>query len=61
MNLIEFAKDQLANNDMSSDEEIFQLFIENGMSKEEAASWLTLRPQYLLDISCDLEPELTSK
>src|SRR5215213_8523428 len=51
-------KDILANSEVSSDEELLELFAkEGGLSPEEAARWLALRPQYMRQVFCDAEPE----
>ena len=51
-------KDILANSEVSSDEELLELFVkEGGLSRDEAARWLTLRPQYMREVFCDAEPE----
>jgi len=48
----------LANDEVSSDEELLELFVrEGGLSSEEAARWLALRPQYLREVFCDAEPD----
>ena len=51
-------KDILSNDEASSNEELLELFVkEGGLSRDEAARWLALRPQYMREVFCDAEPE----
>lgn len=51
-------KQTLANDENSSNEELLEFFVEEGgLSQDEAARWVALRPNYLLDIFCTLEPD----
>ena len=51
-------KDILSNDEASSNEELLELFVkEGGLSRDEAARWLALRPQYMREVFCDAEPD----
>ena len=51
-------KDILSNDEASSNEELLELFVkEGGLTREEAARWLALRPQYMREVFCDAEPD----
>ena len=51
-------KDILSNDEASSNEEFLELFVkEGGLSRDEAARWLALRPQYMREVFCDAEPD----
>jgi len=51
-------KDILSNDEASSNEELLELFGKEGdLSRDEAARWLALRPQYMREVFCDAEPE----
>ena len=55
---IAWIKQCLANDENSSDEEMLEYFVkECGLSREDAARWLALRPQYMREVFCDAEPE----
>ncbi|MBS7560139.1 hypothetical protein KHO49_17510 [Pseudomonas sp. RC4D1] len=45
-----YVEDQLSNNEASSDEELIQSFIAEGLSEEQAKSALTYRLRYLSNI-----------
>jgi hypothetical protein len=50
-------KQCLANDEASSDEELLEHFVkEGGLSRDEAARWVALRPEYLRDMFCTIEP-----
>lgn len=50
-------KGTLANDEVSSDEELVDFFIEEGgLTKEEATQWVELRSNYLRNVFCDDEP-----
>ncbi len=47
----------LANDEVSSDEELIEYFIkESGLTRVEAIKWVALRPSYIRDVVCDIEP-----
>ncbi|MBY4673891.1 hypothetical protein K6W12_24980 [Burkholderia multivorans] len=48
--LLVFVEDQLSNNEVSSDEELLDLFIVNGLTGEQALQALTYRNRYLCSI-----------
>jgi hypothetical protein len=51
-------KQTLANDEASSDEELLEFFVkEGGLTREEAARWIALRPEYLRDMFCTTEPD----
>src|SRR5687767_326336 len=51
-------KQTLANDEVSSNEELLEHFVkEGGLSHDEAARWLALRPQYMREVFCDAEPD----
>ena len=51
-------KQILANDENSSDAELLEHFMkEGGLSREEAARWVALRPEYLRDMFCTIEPD----
>ena len=51
-------KQCLANDENSSNEELLEYFVEEGgLSQDVAAQWVALRPNYLLDMFCTLEPD----
>lgn len=51
-------KQVLANDEVSSDEELLELFVKEGcLSRNEASRWLALHPQYMLEVFCDAEPD----
>lgn len=51
-------KSILNNDEVSSDEELVEHFvIEGGLTKDEAERWVALRPQYLREVFCDVEPD----
>jgi len=55
---IAWIKDILSNDEASSNEELLEFFVkEGGLSRDEAARWLALRPQYMREVFCDAEPE----
>jgi len=49
-------KDILTNDDVSSDEELQEYFVKEGLGPEVAAQWIALRPQYRLEVFCNAEP-----
>lgn len=54
---IVWIKSILANDEVSSDEELVEHFIkEGGLTKKEATRWVAIRPQYLREVFCDAEP-----
>ena len=51
-------KSTLANDENSSDEELLEYSVkECGLSRDEAAQWVALRPQYLTEMFCTIEPD----
>jgi hypothetical protein len=55
---IAWIKQILANDEVSSNEELLEHFEkEGGLSQNEAARWLALRPQYMREVFCDIEPD----
>lgn len=51
-------KTTLANDEVSSDEELVEHFIKEGdLTRDEAERWVALRPQYLREVFCDAEPD----
>lgn len=55
---IAWIKQILANDEVSSNEELLEHFVkEGGLSHDEAARWLALRPQYMREVFCDIEPD----
>jgi hypothetical protein len=51
-------KQCLANDEYSSDEELLEFFLkEGGLSRDEAASWVALRHEYMMNMFCTLEPD----
>jgi hypothetical protein len=55
---IAWIKQALANDEASSDEELLEHFVKKGdLSRDEAARWVALRPQYLREVFCDIEPD----
>ena len=54
----DWIKQTLANDEVSSDEELLEYFEkEGGLSREEAVRWVALRSEYLRDMFCTLEPD----
>jgi hypothetical protein len=54
----DWIKQTLANDEVSSNEELLEHFVkEGGLSRDEANRWLALRPQYMREVFCDAEPE----
>ena len=51
--LLRFVEDQLSNNEVSSDEELLDDFISNGLTEAQARQALTYRDQYLVNIYLD--------
>ena len=49
-------KATLANDEVSTNEEMVAYFVENGLSQKVAESWVALRGDYLRNLICDLEP-----
>jgi hypothetical protein len=55
---IAWIKQILASDEVSSNEELLEFFVkERDLSRDEAARWLALRPQYLREVFCDAEPD----
>ena len=55
---IAWIKQILANDEVSTNEELLEHFVkEGGLSQKEAARWVALRPEYLRDIFCTIEPD----
>jgi hypothetical protein len=51
-------KQTLANDEASSNEELLEFFVkEGGLSRAEAARWVALRPEYMRDMFCTIEPD----
>jgi hypothetical protein len=51
-------KQILANDEVSTNEELLEHFVkEGGLSRKEAAQWVVLRPEYLRDMFCTIEPD----
>lgn len=50
---LRFVEDQLSNNEVASDDELLNAFIEEGLSEVQARQALTYRDQYLLHIYKD--------
>ena len=51
-------KQTLANDENSSNEEMLEYFVkEGGLSQDEATRWVALRPEYLRDMFCTIEPD----
>jgi hypothetical protein len=48
--LLRMVEDQLSNNDVSSDRELFQHFVENGLTETQARQALTFRSDYLANV-----------
>lgn len=48
--LLSFIEDQLSNNEVSSDEELLDHFIANGLTRDQAQQALTYRQRYLINI-----------
>ena len=54
----QWIKSTLSNDEYSSDEEMLEYFMkEGGLSRDEATRWVALRPNYLVDMFCTLEPD----
>lgn len=51
--LLRFVEDQLANNEVSDDDELREHFIANGLSEEQAWQALTYRALYLRHVFLD--------
>ncbi len=51
--LLRFVEDQLTNNEVSSDEELFDHFVSNGLTEEQARQALTYRDRYLGNLYLD--------
>lgn len=51
--LLAFVEEQLSNDEVSSDEEMLEYFINNGLTEEQARQALTYRHQYLNNIYLD--------
>lgn len=51
--LLRFVEDQLSNNDASSDDELLDHFVANGLSEVQARQALTYRDRYLGRIYLD--------
>lgn len=47
---LRFVEDQLSNDDVSSNEELLEHFVSNGLTEEQARQALTYRDQYLRHI-----------
>ena len=55
---IVWIKQILANDEASTNEELLEHFVkEGGLSQDDAARWLALRPQYMREVFCDAEPD----
>jgi len=51
-------KQCLANDEVSSDDELLEHFVkEGGLSREDAGGWVALRAEYLRDMFCTIEPD----
>jgi len=48
--LLRFVEDQLSNAESSSDDELFELFVANELTEEQARQALIYRSQYLCNI-----------
>src|SRR5687768_15112791 len=54
----DWIKQTLANDENTSDEELLEYFEkEGGLSREEAARWVTLRSEYRVNMFCTIEPD----
>lgn len=53
MSLLRLVEDQLSNNEVSSDEELLNYFISNGLTEVQSRQALTYRNQYLTNIYLD--------
>jgi hypothetical protein len=54
----DWIKQCLANDENSSDEELLEYFMkECGLSRDDAARWVALRPEYRLNMFCTIEPD----
>jgi hypothetical protein len=51
--LLRFVEDQLSNNEVSSDDELLDHFITNGLTEAQARQALTYRDQYVGNIYLD--------
>ncbi|HCE6035803.1 hypothetical protein LZ639_06225 [Pseudomonas stutzeri] len=51
--LLRLVEDQLSNNEVSSDEELLDHFISDGLTEEQARQALTYRDQYLANLYLD--------
>lgn len=51
--LLAFVEGQLSNDEVSSDEEMQEYFIRNGLTEEQARQALTYRDQYLANLYLD--------
>ncbi|MCC8445505.1 hypothetical protein [Xanthomonas translucens] len=51
--LLAFVEEQLSNDEVSSNEEMLEYFINNGLTEEQARQALTYRDQYLSNIYLD--------
>ena len=57
---IAFVEDELSNNEVSSDEELYALFLAEGLSEPQARQALTYRDRYLGNIYLDGFTPLTA-
>lgn len=55
-----FVEDQLSNNEVSSDEELYELFLQHGLSEPQARQALIYRDRYLGNIYLDGFTPLTA-
>ncbi|MGK8436750.1 hypothetical protein ACRS3X_05240 [Ectopseudomonas hydrolytica] len=53
LSLLAFVEEQLSNDEVSSDDEILEHFISNGLTEEQARQALTYRDLYLQNIYLD--------
>ena len=53
VSLLRLVEDQLSNDEVSSDEELLDYFISNGLTEVQARQALTYRNQYLINIYLD--------
>jgi hypothetical protein len=54
----DWIKQTLANDEVSSNEELLEHFVkEASLSRVEAARWVAIRPEYLWDMFCTIEPD----
>lgn len=51
--LLGLVEDQLSNNEVSSDEELLDHFVSEGLTEEQARQALTYRDQYLANLYLD--------